>query len=194
MTKIIGLTGGIGSGKTIIARYIESKGIPVYIADLEAKKVMQSPKIIEAIQDAFGTEVVVNQTIDRVKLSTIVFSNSEKLDKLNSIVHPAVKEHFKEWLKVHESSPLVVKEAAILFESGGDKDCFKTITVTAPDYLRIERVMKRDNVSKEQVISRINSQLSDVQRIEQSDFVIENTELSIAKEQIDTILKLIEIL
>lgn len=191
MTKIIGLTGGIGSGKTTIARYIESKGIPVYIADSEAKKVMEEPKIIKALQTAFGTDIVTNNSVNRTKLSKIVFNNPEKLKLLNSIIHPAVKEHFKDWLKVYHLYPLVLKEAAILFETGGDKDCYKTITVIAPLEKRIERVMKRDKVTKEQVLERIKNQWTDEQRIEASDFVVENEEITTAKKQVDDILKLL---
>ena len=194
MTKIIGLTGGIGSGKTTIARYIESKGIPVYIADVEAKKVMEEPEIINAIQTAFGTEIVKNSTVNRAKLSKIVFNNPEKLSLLNGIVHPAVKEHFKEWLKVHQDAPFVVKETAILFETGGNKECYQTILVTAPLEKRIERVMERDKVSKEQVLDRMKNQWTDDQRKEYSDFVIENETITSAKEQVDEILKILKII
>lgn len=191
MTKIIGLTGGIGSGKTTIARYIASKGIPVYIADVEAKKVMEEPKIMEAILIAFGTGIVVNSAIDRAKLSEIVFNNPEKLALLNSIVHPAVKEHFVKWMTMYKESPFVVKETAILFETGGNKDCYKAITVVAPVEKRIERVMKRDHVTREQVLERMKNQWTDEQRIEASDFVVENETITSAEEQVDKILKLI---
>lgn len=194
MTKIIGLTGGIGSGKTTIARYIESKGIPVYIADIEAKKLMEDRKIINAIQTAFGTDIVKNSTINRTELSKIVFNNPEKLAVLNGIVHPAVKEHFKEWLKAHHSSPFVVKETAILFETGGNKECYQTILVTAPLEQRIERVMERDKVTKEQVLDRMKNQWTDDQRKEYSDFVIENETITSAKEQVDEILKILKII
>jgi dephospho-CoA kinase len=193
MTKIIGLTGGIGSGKTTIARYIESKGIPVYIADIEAKKVMKQPKIINALQTAFGTDIVSNDTVNRTKLSKIVFNNPEKLAVLNSIVHPAVKEHFKDWLNVHQASPYVLKETAILFETGGNSDCYKTISVVAPVEKRIERVVKRDSLTKEQVKERMNNQWSDEQRMKASDFVIVNDEIEVAKKQVDEILNLLKI-
>jgi dephospho-CoA kinase len=193
MTKIIGLTGGIGSGKTTIARYIESKGVPVYIADIEAKKVMEQPKIINALQTAFGTDIVSNDAVNRSKLSKIVFNNPEKLALLNSIVHPAVKEHFKDWLNVHQSSPYVVKETAILFETGGDNDCYKTISVVAPVEKRIDRVVKRDSLTKEQVEERMNNQWTDEQRMKASDFVIVNDEIEAAKKQVEEILNLLKI-
>jgi dephospho-CoA kinase len=194
MTKIIGLTGGIGSGKTTIARYIESKGIPVYIADVEAKKVMEEPKILKALQIAFGTDIVMNNYVNRSKLSSIVFNNPEKLALLNSIIHPAVKIHFKNWLNNHENEPFVIKETAILFETGGDKECYKTITVVATLENRIDRVISRDDVSKENVIERMNNQMSDEQRIELSDFVIQNETITSAKNQVDEILKLLKII
>lgn len=191
MTKIIGLTGGIGSGKTTIARYIESKGIPVYIADSVARKVMEEPKIIKALQTAFGTDIVQNSSVNRSKLSKIVFNNPEKLALLNSIVHPEVKEHFKSWLKVHQASPYVVKETAILFETGGNNECYKTITVVAPLEQRIQRVMNRDNITKEQVLERMKNQWTDEQRIQVSDFVVENEVITKAKKQVDEILNLL---
>jgi dephospho-CoA kinase len=194
MTKIIGLTGGIGSGKTTIARYIESKGIPVYIADVEAKKVMEESKILKALQIAFGTDIVMNNYVNRSKLSSIVFNNPEKLALLNSIIHPAVKIHFKNWLNNHENEPFVIKETAILFETGGDKECYKTITVVATLENRIDRVISRDDVSKENVIERMNNQMSDEQRIELSDFVIQNETITSAKNQVDEILKLLKII
>lgn len=193
MTKIIGLTGGIGSGKTTIARYIESKGIPVYIADVEAKKVMEEPHVLKAIETAFGSDIVTNNSINRLKLSTLVFNNPEKLALLNSIVHPAVKKHFKIWLNSHKNEPYVVKETAILFETGGNKDCYKTITVVASLENRINRVMGRDGVSKEQVIERMNSQMSDKQRTKLSDFVVENEATASAQKRVDDILKLLKI-
>ena len=106
----------------------------------------------------------------------------------------AVKEHFKEWLKAHHSSPFVVKETAILFETGGNKECYQTILVTAPLEKRIERVMERDKVSKEQVLDRMKNQWTDDQRKEYSDFVIENETITSAKEQVDEILKILKII
>ena len=158
-TRIIGLTGGIGSGKTTVANYIQSKGIPVYISDLEAKKVMDSSEIIEKIIDAFGTDIIdSNKSLNREKLASIVFNDSEKLKQLNAIVHPAVKKHFENWIIQYQKSPFIVKEAAILFESGSYKDCNEIITVSAPLETRIARVLKRDTTSKEKVLQRINNQ------------------------------------
>src|SRR5690606_35819286 len=113
MTKIIGLTGGIGSGKTLIAKYIESKGIPVYIADDEARKVMDGAEIIDAIRSKFGDSVIENGKINRPALAQAVFGNADKLAALNAIVHPAVRSHFTHWVKEHQHHPILVKEAAI---------------------------------------------------------------------------------
>ena len=118
MTKVIGLTGGIGSGKTLVANYIRSKGIPVYIADEEAKRLMDTPEIVETIVNTFGEEIIEGNKVNRQELARLVFESSEKLQKLNGIIHPKVKQHFENWLKKHRDYPFVVKEAAILFESG----------------------------------------------------------------------------
>jgi dephospho-CoA kinase len=191
MTKIIGLTGGIGSGKTTVAKMFRDQGIPIYIADDEAKKIMESNEIIQQVQEAFGKSVIVDSKIDRAKLANIVFNNPEKLELLNKIVHPAVQKHFKNWLKNHLASPFVIKEAAILFETGGHKQCDKVITVVAPQLLRLERVVLRDNSDKESVLQRINNQWSDEKKILLSDFVIENVDLEKTKAQVQDILKVL---
>jgi dephospho-CoA kinase len=191
-TKIIGLTGGIGSGKTTIAHYIQSKGIPVYISDVEAKKVMELPEILTKITTAFGEEITSNQQLNREKLAGIVFNNPEQLKKLNAIVHPAVKKHFEQWVKQHQNHSIVVKEAAILFESGSYKDCDAVISVITPIDLRIERVVKRDNTTLEKVQQRIINQISDEERISKSDYIIRNLSLEEAKKQTDQILNLLE--
>jgi dephospho-CoA kinase len=188
MTKIIGLTGGIGSGKTTIAKLFKAEGIPVYIADEEAKKIMQLPETIHKIKTIFGQEIIENQQINKKKLSEIVFNNPEKLKELNVIIHPLVKNHFDDWAK-KQKSLFVIKEAAILFESGSDTYCDKIITVTASEETRIKRVMKRDNCTKEAVLERINNQWSDAQKISKSDYVIVNDDLTEAKNQFKAILK-----
>jgi dephospho-CoA kinase len=193
MTKIIGLTGGIGSGKTTLATYLNSLGIPVFIADDEAKKLMQSPEVVAEIQTIFGTTIFENGILNRQQLAAIVFSNPEKLSQLNAIIHPAVKKQFGFWLDQYQSEPFVVYEAAILFESGSYKNCDSIITITAPLEDRITRVMQRDNSTREQVLHRINAQWTDEQRIAKSDFVIENSDAQQAKNSIDEILKILKI-
>lgn len=189
MTKIIGLTGGIGSGKTTIARLFEAEGIPVYISDDEAKKIMLSPIAIEKVKEEFGDKVIGNGQIDRKVLAEIVFNNPDQLKKLNSIVHPLVKKHFDEWVSKNSNYPFIVKEAAILFESGSYKYCDKIITVTASEEARIERVVKRDHIKREEVLQRMKNQISEKERIERSDFVIYNEDKTLAKEQFLQILK-----
>lgn len=191
MTKIIGLTGGIGSGKTTIANYFVEANIPVYIADEQARKIMQSDEIIDAIRITFGDSIFDGAILNREKLSKIVFENPEKLKLLNVIIHPAVKKHFQNWVFNHKNAPLVVYEAAILFESGSYKNCDWIVTVTAPLEFRIQRVIERDKTTREQVLNRIKSQWSDEQRIEKSDFVIENVDLLITKKEIEKILKIL---
>lgn len=193
MSKIIGLTGGIGSGKTTIANYLASLAIPVYIADDAGKKVMQQQEIIEAIQEKFGSDIVENNQLNRVKLAEIVFNNPELLKALNAIVHPAVKKDFKNWLKQHADSPFVVYESAILFESGSYANFDIILTVTAPLETRISRVLERDNSNREQVMNRINAQWTDEQRIAKSDFIIENIDINLAKAKIDDFLKILSI-
>lgn len=192
MTKIIGITGGIGSGKTMIAEYIKSLGVPVYIADEEAKAIMTSEKIIAAITSEFGKEVLINGEINRAKLAQLVFNNPEKLKKLNSIVHPEVKKHFDTWVEKHKNYPFVFKEAAILFESGSNKYCDAVITVTSPLETRLQRVMKRDKTQRESVLKRMQNQWSDEQRIAKSDYVIHNLSVDATIKQVDEILKILK--
>ena len=188
MTKIIGLTGGIGSGKTTIARLFEAEGIPVYIADDEAKKIMVLPETIQIIGKYFGQEVIVNNQIDRKKISEIVFNQPEKLKELNKIIHPLVKKHFDNWVK-KQDSPFVIKEAAILFESGSYKYCNQIITVIASEETRIKRVMERDNCTREVVLDRIKNQWNDSRKTSKSDYIIENENLIDTKLQFKKILK-----
>lgn len=193
MTKIIGLTGGIGSGKTTIADFFREVGIPVYIADDEAKKIMQSKEITDQIKVSFGDSLFENNVLNRAKLAEIVFNNADELAKLNAIVHPAVKKDFQSWLTQNAKQDFVVYEAAILFESGKYKEFDYIVTVTAPEEIRIERVMKRDNTSREQVLSRMKMQWNDEKRISLSNFVINNSNLKIAKEEVAEILKILKI-
>lgn len=192
MSKIIGLTGGIGSGKTMVANYIKSLGIPVYIADDEAKKIMTTAKVVNSIKNEFGNEVVENGKLNREILSKIVFNNPEKLQKLNSIIHPEVKKHFDNWLEKNKKHPLLFKEAAILFESGSYKYCNKIITITAPIETRIQRVMEREKTDRNSVLIRMHNQWTDEQRIAKSDYVIQNLTVADTKAQVDKILKILK--
>jgi dephospho-CoA kinase len=177
MTKIIGLTGGIGSGKTTVARQFESFGIPIYIADEEAKKIMELPEVIENIKTIFGSEIFDNAKLNRQKLAKIVFNDKDKLQELNKIVHPKVKSHFENWLIENKSAPIVIKETALLFETGSEMNFDSIITVTTPLAIRVQRVIERDKIDDEAVLNRINNQISDEIKIAKSNFVIHNDNL-----------------
>jgi len=192
MTKIIGLTGGIGSGKSTVAHYIASKGIPVYIADAAAKEIMEQQGVIAQIKQVFHQNVITSDgKLDRKVIGQLVFTSPELLKKLNAIVHPLVKTHFIEWLQQHKTASFVLKEVAILFESGGNKECDKVILVTAPEAIRIQRTMLRDNISQEAILNRIQNQLSDAEKIQKSDFVISNIDIKETYSQTDEILKIL---
>ncbi|MCY1234128.1 Dephospho-CoA kinase [compost metagenome] len=191
MTKIIGLTGGIGSGKSSIAQHIESLGVPVYITDIEAKKILEIDAVIAKVVALFGEDILDKEKIDKKKIAALVFQDPEKLRKYNNIIHPKVFLHFQNWVKQYENLPLVVKEAAILFESGSYKDCDKIILVTAPKETRIKRVMKRDGVSREAVEQRMAHQWDDEKKKALSDFVIENIDLVKAKESAENIISVL---
>lgn len=193
MTKIIGLTGGIGSGKTTIANYFAEMGVPVYIADDGARAVMQLDHVVKDIKNVFGENVFEDAILNRTKLAEIVFNDKEKLAKLNAIVHPAVKKDFEVWLLQHKNYDYIIYEAAILFESGRYKECDYIITVTAPEEVRMDRVLKRDNTTPAQVLSRMQMQWKDEDRISRSNFVINNVNLKIAKEEVVKILKILDI-
>jgi len=174
MTKIIGLTGGIGSGKTTIANHLKSLGFPVYNSDEQAKKILYLPETLQSLKLFFGNSIFKDDLLDKEELSKLVFNNPEQLKLLNQIIHPAVKVDFEKWLKANCNSPLVIREAAILFESGSYKDCDTIITISAPRELRIKRVLERDNTTYQEVLSRINNQWSDEMRENKSDYIIDN--------------------
>lgn len=173
----LGITGGIGSGKTTVCRLFELLGISVYYADEESKKLLDEDKEVKKqVLSIFGDSILNDAgLIDRKKLAEIVFNNKIQLEKLNSILHPAVGLHFESWLK-KQKSPYILKEAAILFESAAYKQVDKVLTIVAPLELKIQRTMKRDGVTREEVESRIKLQMSDEEKIKRSDFVIQNNE------------------
>ena len=187
MTKIIGLTGGIGSGKTTVAKMFQDLGVPIYISDLEAKAITNEPETLKIIQHKFGSEIIKNGVLDRAAMAEIVFNNPEKLKQLNAIIHPLVAAHFKLWLKKNKNQLFVIKETAILFETNAHLSCDFVITVTAPTDLRIKRVLERDNVSQEEIVKRINTQWPDEKRIALSNFVIENSNLKSTLQQVKKI-------
>jgi dephospho-CoA kinase len=191
MTKIIGLTGGIGSGKTTIANHLKSLGIPVYNSDDQAKKILYLPETIDSLKSAFGNVVFTNELFDKDKLAKLVFNNPQQLKVLNQIIHPAVKVDFENWLKANKNSPLIIKEAAILFESGSYKDCDVIISISAPQEIRIQRVIERDLLTYEEVISRINNQWTDEMRNKKSDYVIDNQDVGKAIIQAEDVINIL---
>ncbi|WP_290697340.1 dephospho-CoA kinase [Lacinutrix sp.] len=180
----VGLTGGIGSGKTTIAKSFEALGIPIYIADDEAKKIMNTSKVLKRKLIAlFGESAYLNNELNRPFLAKAIFNDKALLKKMNAIVHPKVGAHFIKW-KNKQKAPYVIKEAAILFENGSYKNYNYIITVTAPEKIRIERVLKRDNASVEKVKAIIANQWKDELKIKLSDFVIVNTNLKTTKMEV----------
>lgn len=175
--KCIGLTGGIGSGKTTVARIFNMLNVPVYNSDDAGRKITdKDPMLKSAIKDQFGADVFdENENLDREKLSAIVFNDSSALSKLNAIIHPAVAEDFKTW-RDNQSRPYVIKETAILFEHDLDKHLDGVIVVAAPDELRIKRVMHRNGITEEAVRKRIRQQLPQDELISRADWVIHNNE------------------
>lgn len=188
---IVGLTGGIGSGKTSVAKQFEAMGVPVYIADYEAKKLIKKSKIIKRkLIQLFGNEAYLNGKLNKSYIADIIFNDKKYLDKMNAIIHPRVAKHFKKWV-LKQTSPYVIKEVAILFENAGYKLCDYVVTVTAPKTLRIERVLKRDNTTKAKIEAIMRNQWSDDEKVMLSDFVIENIELENTKSQVKKIHELL---
>ncbi len=174
MTKIIGLTGGIGSGKSVVAKVFATMGIPVFNADDEAKRIMQtSPVLKEKLIQQFGSSIYNEFGLQKEKLASIVFNDPFQLQLLNAIVHPVTIQAAKDWA-AKQQSPYVIKEAALIFESGSAEGLFKVIGVTAPLSLKIHRVMQRDGISKDQVEARMRNQIADSIKMRLCDFVIHN--------------------
>ncbi|MEX2595749.1 MAG: dephospho-CoA kinase [Salibacteraceae bacterium] len=174
--KVIGLTGGIGSGKSTVAKIFISLGVPVFNSDESGKNVLASDaEAISAIKKLLGDEVYENGAPNRRLIASMVFNDDDLLTALNNIIHPAVARETANWVEKNQSSCTYgLKEAAILFESGAYKSCDAVISVLAPESLRIDRVMNRDGVDESQVKSRIRKQWSDEERASKSDFTILN--------------------
>ena len=187
--KIIGLTGGIGSGKSLISSVFSSYGIPCYESDHSAKKLMQEDAELKSqIKALFGDDIYEGDQLNRRKLADLVFADKSKLESLNAIVHPRVKKDFQSFVNQYDTS-YVIKEAAILFETDGAKDCDAIILVTAPEKLRVERLMKREKTNVEDIKSRINHQWSDEKKIPLADYVINNIDWDKTLKNIDEIHK-----
>jgi len=170
----VGITGGIGAGKSIVAKLFSLFGIKVYNADYFAKYLMQNnEELIHNIKETFGKDVYVDNKLNRKKLAGIVFEDTDKLNKLNNLVHPIVAKHSLIWMQ-QQTGPYVLKEAALLFETGSYKQLDYTLLVTAPKNVRIDRVIKRDSTDTESIHKRMNKQLPDKEKLTLADFVIIN--------------------
>lgn len=172
----VGITGGIGSGKTTVCKIFELLGIPVYYADGQAKQLMVSdPRLVAGVKKLFGPDSYLpNGALNRPFIAKEVFGDDRKLEQLNRLVHPAVAEDSDRWHHAQENVPYTLKEAALLFESGNHKQLDKLITVFAPEELRIRRVVERDHSSPEEVRERMAKQMPEEEKMKRSDFVVHN--------------------
>ncbi len=186
---LIGITGGIGSGKTTVVKlFSKYKNIIVYYADFEAKKLMNTSKEIKTkIIEEFSGKAYNKNGLNREYLSKIVFENSEKLYVLNAIIHPEIHKHLESFINRHQGKEYILYESAILFENRSDTLCNKIITITAPEEIRIQRVMKRDKTSREAVINRMKNQWSDIKKKLQSNYLIVNLEFNNVEKQVTKI-------
>jgi dephospho-CoA kinase len=181
----IGITGGIGSGKSTVCKVFSVIGIPVFNADEEARRLMQEDKnLVEKIKELFGEEAYLNEKLNRAKIAAMVFENKDLLQKLNALVHPAVGKEFIRWAAKQTDQPYVIKEAAILFESNAHKGLDYVIAVSAPEKLRIERIMQRDGVSAEQVKQRMKNQWPERKKVQLADFVVVNDDKKMVLPQV----------
>jgi len=172
----LGITGGIGSGKTSVCRVFDVLGVPVFSADREASEIMEKDgKIINKLNSIAGKNLYVNGSLDRMDLANIIFNDNSLLQQVNLLVHPVVFNHFMNWV-LEQSAPYVIMEAAILFESGASDFVDKVATVVAPVEQRMERVIQRNKLSREQVLERMKNQMDDEARIKLSDYIIYNSE------------------
>lgn len=191
---IVGITGGIGAGKSTVSMIFQSFGIPIYEADFHSKNLLDSDlKLQSSLVDLLGSVILEEMKINRAIMANLIFNDRVLLDKTNALIHPKVGAHFKNWVS-EQKAPYVIKEAAILFESGSFKKCDKVIMVSAPVEMRINRVMMRSDISRKEVLSRISKQWPDERKIELADYVIHNNEQeSIIKQSIEIHKKLLSL-
>jgi dephospho-CoA kinase len=181
----IGITGGIGAGKSTVASIFKVLGVPVFDADATAKNILNTDLVLrDQIAATFGSESYKNGLLDKKYLATLVFNNPDQLAKLNALVHPATIAAADKWASRFADRPYIIKEAALLFEAGTNVGLDYIIGVTAPVELRIKRVMARDQVSREEVLSRMQNQLDDTEKMKRCNFVIDNSDASLVIPQV----------
>jgi dephospho-CoA kinase len=188
---IVGITGGIGSGKSLISEMIKVKGYSVFDADKEAKLLYSDSEIQNKLRELFGDIVFKDGKPDKNKLASLVFENKENLEKLNAVIHPGVRKKFEEW-KSEQTLKIIFREAAILIESGSYKDCDKIILVTAPVSLRIKRVLKRDQTNEQAVLNRMKNQWKESELIPFAHYIIKNDEEHSLLQQVNNVIKSLE--
>jgi len=184
-----GLTGNIGSGKSVVASIFSSMDVPVFHADEESRKFLKIPEVIESIRELFGEQVFEAGSVSNKKLASVVFSDSTALLSLNSLLHPLVLHEFNSWISAHHQAPYVIMEAAILFESGYNKEFDYIIHISCPEETAVERVVKRDAVSRAIVLERMRHQFKNDDKARMSDFVIINDGTSLLIPQVVAIHK-----
>jgi dephospho-CoA kinase len=180
----VGLTGGIGTGKSVVAGIFSALGIPIYYADQEAKKAYSDASVLKEIKDLFGDNVFDNQFVNFIKLSNLIFSDENALEKLNNIIHPFVIGNFEKWIADNTAAHYVIMESAILYETNYDVMFDKMIVVTAPKELCITRVMKRDGIDRDMVLKRMANQLPNEIKVERSDYSIQNDDKELLTSQV----------
>lgn len=184
----LGITGGIGSGKSVVARLLELRGVPVYIADAESKRLVDSsPEIRERLITLFGEALYAAGTLDRRMLASLIFGDAERLARVNAIIHPAVRRHFEAWAR-RQKVPLCAIESAILFESGFDRTVDASLMVYAPRALRIQRASTRDAAPLAEIERRIDSQMPDEEKRRRADYVILNDDCHALIPQVERLL------
>lgn len=186
----LGITGGIGSGKSTVSEIFSLYDVPVYIADIESKRLVATSSVIrEKLIQLFGDELYDGNVLNKALLASHIFNDKEKLETVNAIIHPEVGKDFNLWLQRHSQYKIVAHEAAILFESGFDKMMDKVVMVYTPLEVRIQRTMLRDNLPLEKVVERIQNQMPDEEKVKLSDFVIVNDNTKSLIEQVTAVLE-----
>jgi len=185
--KVVGLTGGIGSGKTTVASMFLELGVPVYIADIEAKKLTNTSKVIrKKIIDLLGKNSYLKTEINKKYVADMIFNDDQLLKKVNKIIHTKVANHFKKWVD-KQNGLYCIKETAILFETASYKLCDYTILITSPKEERIKRLKKRDQLTRKEIENRMNNQWSDIEKSQLADAVIENALLKNTQKKVEEV-------